>query len=209
MDNDSPRTDTSPHTQVSNVYYFLRSNKSRKLLFLFFVLCPNYLLRLEEGFRSASREAEALRRNNYREPILNDKYGFHLAFDTESNFWEYTTKFEPKLGKNFNDAMKVVSMNDLEMIPALYPFDRLAENGGLLVDVGGGLGQVGRKIVSYYAGQGLSCIVQDRVAQEGNNGEDTVVMQRHNFFDPQPVHGTSLSLTSSIIIEKATCFTLN
>lgn len=165
--------------------------------------------RLDEGFRSSSRQADALRVGGYREPVLGDKYGFNLAFQSEQNFWHYITTVEPKRGDNFNSAMRAVNINSLNMIPQLYPFNNLSENGGLIVDIGGGLGQVGRQILSHYPNSGLQCIVQDEFANSGSpghgdvNGVDIVAngngvshevkpqvtLEQHNFFDPQPVKG--------------------
>ncbi|KJZ77713.1 hypothetical protein HIM_02890 [Hirsutella minnesotensis 3608] len=167
-----------------------------------------YLLihRLDEGFRSASRQADTLRLSGYREPVLGDLYGFNLAFDTQTNFWEHITVTEPRRGEIFNRAMKTVSINSLDAIPALYPFDKLAGSGGLIVDVGGGLGQVGRRILAHYPNSGLKVIVQDQFAsekaqsssnnaingcQKGQQPEVDVTLQQHNFFNPQPVKGAS------------------
>jgi hypothetical protein len=160
---------------------------------------------LDDSFRSSSRQADALRLNGYREPVLGDKCGFNLAFQSESVFWDYIAKTDPLRGENFNRAMKAVSINSLDMIPKLYPFDRLADCGGLIVDVGGGLGQVGRRILTQYPKSGLRFIVQDQFAfanpvsedtniamknsQQGQCGSDQVILQQHNFFSPQPIKG--------------------
>ncbi|KAL7952363.1 O-methyltransferase domain-containing protein [Trichoderma compactum] len=170
-----------------------------------------YLLnhRLDEGFRSASRQADALKLSGYREPVVGDEFGFNLAFGSNDNFWEYITNVEPKRGADFNHAMKAVNINSLSIIPELYPFDKLAATGGLIVDVGGGLGQVGREILQHYPGKGLQCVVQDQFAPVNStnghaNGKSNgvnvdisatsdhdVTLQRHNFFDPQPIKGAS------------------
>ncbi|KFY80137.1 hypothetical protein V499_00973 [Pseudogymnoascus sp. VKM F-103] len=179
------------------------------------VMCGSdqkYLLnhRLDDGFRSSSRQADALRLSGYREPVMGDKYGFNLAFQSEGNFWEYITSTEPKRGHNFNSAMRAVNINSLNMIPELYPFDKLGESGGLIVDIGGGLGQVGRQILGYYPKSGLQCVVQDQFAtatsaaeindrtkvqtngDEGRCDSDVqITLQQHNFFDPQPIKGAA------------------
>jgi hypothetical protein len=101
--------------------------------------------------------------------------------------------------------MRAVNLNSLDNIPAMYPFDTLIagdEYGGkaVLVDVGGGRGQVANKIMSYYAGSGLRCIVQDKSIFDsvkesvcaGDGGDDKamdVEMQQHDFFQEQPVKG--------------------
>lgn len=126
----------------------------------------------------------------YREPHSNGAFGFQLAFETDSNFWEYITNQDPARGQRFARAMRAVNLNTLEVIPEMYRFDQLAANGGLLVDVGGGLGQVARKILSHYPNSGLNCIVQDKFADEtAGFVEQGVQIQRHDFFQPQPVKG--------------------
>lgn len=126
----------------------------------------------------------------YREPHSRDTFGFQLAFDTSSNFWQYITDDEPTRGERFARAMRAVNLNTLDVIPEMYPFDQLAMDGGVVVDVGGGLGQVGKTIMSHYPDHGLKCIVQDKFATSGSICIDSrVQMQRHDFFQPQPVKG--------------------
>jgi hypothetical protein len=168
----------------------------------------HYLLlhRLDEGFRSASREPDALQLNGYRDPFPNEISGFNLAFECNKNFWEFVAKIDIERGYRFNQAMKAVTINNLSDIPNLFPFASLAEDGGLIVDVGGGLGQVGRQILSCSPGAGLRCVVQDKYAIadpllkglreiKGHDEECPTLaldFQQHDFFDPQPVKGMSI-----------------
>jgi hypothetical protein len=122
------------------------------------------LHRLDEGFRSASREPEALQLNNYRDPLPDDISGFNLAFGCNDNFWEFIANTDIERGHRFNQAMKAVTINNSSEIPGLFPFASLAKDGGLIVDVGGGLGQVSRQILSCNPGAGLRCVVQDKHA---------------------------------------------
>ncbi|CAH0045366.1 unnamed protein product [Clonostachys solani] len=161
--------------------------------------------RLDDCFRSASRQADSLRLNGYREPELGDRCGFSLAFQSDASFWEYITKHDPVRGENFNKAMKSVQINSLSDIPNLYPFDSLAETGGLIVDVGGGHGQVSRAILANYPNSYLRCVVQDRfvaslptadangsqTSEVGKVGTGSVTFEKHNFFDPQPIKGAA------------------
>lgn len=168
----------------------------------------HYLLlhRLDEGFRSASREPDALQLNGYRDPFPNEISGFNLAFECNKNFWEFVAKIDIERGYRFNQAMKAVTINNLSDIPNLFPFASLAEDGGLIVDVGGGLGQVGRQILTCSPGAGLRCVVQDKYAIadpllnglreiKGHDEECPTLaldFQQHDFFDPQPVKGMSI-----------------
>lgn len=150
----------------------------------------NNVFRLDEPFRAASRQADALALSGYQDPNLEDPYGFQLAFGTGNNFWEYVTNDDPERGQRFGRAMRAVTLNSLQAIPTLYAFDQLATDGGILVDVGGGLGQVGKLILSQYPNYGLSCIVQDKFADIAQATiKPGVQIQRHDFFEPQPIRG--------------------
>jgi hypothetical protein len=108
--------------------------------------------------------------------------------------------------QRFNRAMRAVNINTLGVIPRMYPFDRIGGDG-LLVDVGGGLGQVAREIMGVHGGKGkggqkLRCIVQDAFAADdaqqmmGEVAEANrrlgVRLQRHDFFEEQPVKGAAV-----------------
>ena len=81
--------------------------------------------RLDEGFRSSSQLAAALRMCGYREPVLGDSFNFNLAFQTDTSFWKYVGHTDPMRGKNFDAAMELVGNNDVDIIPILFPFDTL------------------------------------------------------------------------------------
>lgn len=94
--------------------------------------------------------------------------------------------------------MEAVPVNSVREVAGLYPFPDLARHGGLIVDVGGGMGQLAKAILERYPGTGLRCIVQDRsttTAHTANghtsSSEEQLSFQRHNFFDPQPVKGAA------------------
>lgn len=151
--------------------------------------------RLDEGMRASAWLPEALARIGYREPARKDMVGFNLAFDTNESLWEYMDRSDPRRGKNFASAMAVVKINNLEDIPKMYPFDRLVHDGSVLVDVGGGMGQVSQAILQYYSTAGLSCVIQDTIVDNKHSeesrlqGTGRISFQKHNFFDPQPVQG--------------------
>ncbi|KAF9888906.1 hypothetical protein FE257_008276 [Aspergillus nanangensis] len=147
--------------------------------------------RLEEVFRSASREADSLAAGGYREPKRGLNYGFNLAFDTDKNFWNYISEDDPSRGQRFGRAMHAVNINSTDTVPRLYPFDSLVVDGGLIVDVGGGEGQVAKGILNYYPNSGLRCIVQDGLVKKSTAAGPAVEMQPHDFFDPQPVKGAA------------------
>ncbi|KAK1948778.1 O-methyltransferase [Colletotrichum sublineola] len=152
------------------------------------------LHRLGEGFQSASREPDALRESGYRNPTPGDRCGFNLAFGYEGTYWDYITNVDKARGHNFNMAMKAVAINGLAEIPTLFPWESLGPDGGLIVDVGGGLGQVSQKILEAFPNAGLRCVVQDKHAVESRTGENraAITMQKHDFFSPQPIQGAAV-----------------
>lgn len=87
--------------------------------------------------------------------------------------------------------MQAVNLNTLDAIPEMYPFNKLVADGGVIVDVGGGLGQVARKIQAYYLDSGLQYIVQDGFVPVDSTAceKSGVEIQRHDFMDSQPVKG--------------------
>lgn len=165
------------------------------------------LHRLDEGFRSASRQPDALRLNDYHEPIPGDINGFNLAFGSRESFWEFMDT-DNKRGERFDQAMKAVTINNLSDIPNLYPFESLVKDGGIIVDVGGGLGQVSRQILACHSEARLQCIVQDRQSvvnpplneseenpvENGSSSASALSFQEHDFFNPQPVQGAAAYL---------------
>lgn len=161
--------------------------------------------RLHEGFRSSAYEADALRQGGYREPQPGDITGFNLAFQEPGTFWDYTWSSNSR-SQAFSRAMKAVPVNSVCEVAGLYPFSDLARHGGLIVDVGGGMGQLAKAILERHPGAGLRCIVQDRSTITGHtmNGHislpgEGLSFQRHNFFDPQPVKGAAAYIFRHIL----------
>ncbi|KAE8378089.1 O-methyltransferase-domain-containing protein [Aspergillus bertholletiae] len=150
--------------------------------------------RLEDGFRAASRHAEALAKLQYRDPTAEDILGFQLAFSTPKNYWDYVEEDDPDCGQRFSKAMRAVTVNKLGDLPKLYPFNELVDDGGLIIDVGGGMGQVAQSILSHWPRLGLKCIVQDKFASKSDSTHADLEMQSYDFFSPQPIKGAAAYL---------------
>ncbi|KAI8268488.1 O-methyltransferase asqN [Colletotrichum sp. SAR11_239] len=135
------------------------------------------LHRLGEGFRSASREPDALRQSGFRNPKPGDSCGFNLAFGYEGTYWDYIANIDLERGDNFNQAMKAVTINSLGEIPRLYPWESLVADGGLIVDVGGGLGQDKHAVSS---------------DTRDPRGQLDLTLQQHDFFNTQPIKGAAV-----------------
>lgn len=153
-------------------------------------LCDLLAHRLDLHFRSASRQPDAAAKIGHREPRAGDALGFNLAFDTQDTFWEHFNDAET--GHRFERAMRAFEKVTAQRIPAIYPFDELATHGGLIVDVGGGLGQLGLSILNHHPNRGLRCIVQDKFAHlEHAFCHPELEVRQHDFFTPQPVKGAA------------------
>lgn len=152
------------------------------------------LHRLGVGFQSSSREAEALREAGYRNPVAGDLCGFNLAFGYSGTYWDYNQHVDKERGENFEQAMRAVAVNSLCETPNLYPWETLAADGGVIVELGGGMGQASEKILEAFPDAGLCCVVQDKhlMTSEGMHNGRALSLQRHDFFDPQPIRGTSM-----------------
>lgn len=125
----------------------------------------------------------------YRDPTADDILGFQLAFETEKNYWDYVEEEDPECGLRFSKAMRAVTVNKLGDVPKLYPFSKIVDDGGLIVDVGGGMGQVAQSILSHWPRLGLKCVVQDKFASKNVSTHPNLEMQSYDFFSPQPVKG--------------------
>lgn len=157
----------------------------------------NILLhRLGVGFQSSSREAEALREAGYRNPVAGDLCGFNLAFGYSGTYWDYNQHVDKERDENFEQAMRAVAVNSLCETPNLYPWETLAADGGVIVELGGGMGQASEKILEAFPDAGLCCVVQDKhlVTSEGMHNGRALSLQRHDFFDPQPIRGAAAYL---------------
>ena len=139
-------------------------------------------------FRSASRQPSAAAKIGYREPRAGDATGFNVAFDTKETFWEHLC--DEEAGHRFERAMRAFEQVTAQTIPAIFPFDELVTDGGLIVDVGGGLGQLGLSILNHHPNLGLHCIVQDKFAHlEDAFCHPDLEVSQHDFFTPQPIKG--------------------
>lgn len=197
-----PRPGLYSHTSIS---WAMQAPHMRSLL----------LHRLDEGFQSASQEPNALRQNGYREPEPGDPTGFNIAFEYTGSFWEYISHVDPQRAERFYRGMQAVPMNALQEICDIYPFADLVHDGGLLVDVGGGLGSLSEEILRRNPGRGLRCIVQDRrhmipklkseqicemVDLEEGQVAPHFTLQLHDFFHVQPVKGRLHGFDSSQVM---------
>ncbi|KAI6354485.1 hypothetical protein MCOR25_008574 [Pyricularia grisea] len=159
------------------------------------------LHRLGVGFQSSSREPDALRAAGYRNPLPDDLCGFNMAFGYSGTYWNYNHTVGKERGDSFEEAMRAVAINSVCETPILYPWETLAADGGLVVEMGGGLGQASQKILEAFPGAGLSFVVQDKhaVTFRSTKSGTALILQQHDFFDPQPVRGAAAYLLRHIL----------
>ncbi|KAK0648183.1 S-adenosyl-L-methionine-dependent methyltransferase [Cercophora newfieldiana] len=132
--------------------------------------------------------------------------------------WEVKALY-PEYAAQFARTMKSRQIvgGDMKLTgpAALYDFSWLAEeakgrgaNEPVVVDVGGGLGQLLRDLLAAVPGvSGRQCILQDRkevleeAAAVGDAVLDDVVMMEHDFHTKQPVRGASVYLVRRILLD--------
>lgn len=106
---------------------------------------------------------------------------------------------QPERMKLFNSAMAIQATIGLKDVLLAYPFDKLEANkdGVVLVDVGGGKGQVINEIRAVYPNLQGSMALEDMdvVLQGGTVVPDEVIKQPYDFFkEEQPIKGISCLL---------------
>ena len=135
------------------------------------------------------------------------KYEFHNPVDASQSAFDYA------FGASFFDWMKKnpVSLRCFDSYMAgrrtgkmswldYYPIEeRLVQGTSLknsifMVDIGGGQGHDLKSLADKYGDKGLPgrLILQDLVADTRNDSTTSFESMVHNFFEPQPVKGTTL-----------------
>ncbi|KAH7377992.1 O-methyltransferase-domain-containing protein [Cadophora sp. MPI-SDFR-AT-0126] len=108
---------------------------------------------------------------------------------------------QPERMKVFNSAMAIQATIGLKDVILAYPFDKLEANkdGIVLVDVGGGKGQVINEIRRDYPNLQGAMVLEDMeiVLQGGTAVPDEVIKQPYDFFkEEQPIKGSNYFLKS-------------
>jgi hypothetical protein len=140
-------------------------------------------------------------------PGYYQKYGFKSAEDSKNSpftfahgtqdkdFFDILCQKPEKLAI-FNDAMTFMAVFGLRTLKNLYPFDQLEPNadGVVLVDVGGGKGQILKLISETYPAIKGKLVLEDlKLVLDGGVvvGEE-VALQPYDFFEQiQPIKGRS------------------
>ncbi|KAK0101069.1 hypothetical protein ONS96_006298 [Cadophora gregata f. sp. sojae] len=140
------------------------------------------------------------------------KYGFKNPEDSKNSPFSFANgrddkgifdilEEQPERMKMFNSAMAIQATLGLKDVLLTYPFDKLEanEDGVVLVDVGGGKGQVINEIQTVYPNLHGSIILEDMeiVLQGGTIVPDEIIKQPYDFFkEEQPIKGSNYFLKS-------------
>lgn len=114
---------------------------------------------------------------------------------------------QPERMKLFNSAMAIQATIGMKEVVQAYPFDKLEPNneGVVLVDVGGGKGQLINEIRTVYPNLKGSTALEDMkvVLEGGTIVADDVKLQPYDFFkEEQPIKGKSTIHSISMPLTK-------
>lgn len=143
---------------------------------------------------AGARLGQYLESHNLVIPISHDDAPFQFALNTKLDFWAYLHD-DPSRSKIFNESMRSSAIVGASGVPP-FPFSELeSEPGGvLLVDIGGGKGQVLKSVLAMYPEIRGSMVLQDLPtvitdAKESGNLPASISTMPHDFFTPQPLKG--------------------
>jgi hypothetical protein len=141
------------------------------------------------SFTAASKFFEE---NGWRNPSDVNKTPFQMAKGTTLHFWDYLNK-HPKLLASFASHMKGYASTRgswLDVFPGQSILDGADDDGPLIVDVAGGLGQDITKFYTQFPQKAGRLVLQDlpKVIEEGKGKLDSsITAMGHDIFTPQPV----------------------
>ena len=139
---------------------------------------------------------EHLEKTDWKNPENYNDSAFHLGQNTNLGFWEYLEAVPGRL-ETFNSGMR--SMASVTAVASVYPFDvelnrdPVTANDVVLVDVGGGRGQVLEKIKNEFPGLRGVLVLQDQeevIADAVSRSLPQFIRaQPASFFHVNPVKG--------------------
>ncbi|EAW12174.1 putative O-methyltransferase [Aspergillus clavatus NRRL 1] len=153
-------------------------------------------MQMDEMFKAASEASNLLERSPYVSDTENS------AFCTRFGIPAYVYyEQNPQKGARFAQSMDAWSRLDgqvTKLVHSSFPWASL--NNGKVVDIGGGSGHISIALAKVYPS--LRFIVQDASERMLSRADEEVVrslggrvtFQRHNFFEPQPVHDANAFL---------------
>ena len=140
-----------------------------------------------------SKLPDYLESTSFKDPEDSTKTLFRYAAQTNMDYFEWLHT-QPRELNMFSAAMVAMSAYQdgplRAKVTTLFPPD-MSEHQVLMVDVGGGRGQILNTLRKSRADLKGQMIVQDLQAEiDGRPSSDDVQGMVYNFFTPQPVQGT-------------------
>lgn len=153
---------------------------------------PNLSSRFDSSWGCIGKLPSYLASLGYKNPDQPDNTLSHYA--TGTDFFAYLRNDPVRLAR-FNSAMKGTSLLTASPVPSslLGPDPILSdENAVAMVDVGGGVGQVTKRVMEANPQlQGRCFILQDLglIVEQARAKDPKYQVMEYDFFTPQPVHG--------------------
>ena len=141
--------------------------------------------------------ADYLESIGFKNPVDPEASLFHFTYKTDLNMFEWLEAHPQQLAgfSAYQAAATTLQTDTLKKtICTLFPTSRPSDNDGqkLLVDVGGGRGEILESVCEERPDLQDRVVVQDLPkVVVGRRLVHGIEIMPHNFFTPQPVHGTS------------------
>jgi hypothetical protein len=138
-----------------------------------------------------------LQSHNLTSPTSHTDAPFQFALNTKLDLWGYLQD-DPARAKIFNESMRSSAIIGVSGIPPFSFMELSCEpNEVLIVDIGGGKGQVLKSIISAFPEIGGKMILQDLpsvIADAKVSGDlpHSIITMPHDFFTPQPIKGAKV-----------------
>ena len=155
----------------------------------------------DDGFKAAAAMIGTLEQQKFQNADQPGESPFSKAMGTKRGMFDYYSEDDRAKGERFALAMAGTEMIK-DLTEEIYPFEELPA-GSTVVDVGGGIGTVSRRIMNKVPH--LSFIVQDlasviQVADDGSHdSKANIQFMPHDFFEEQPVKDAEVYLFRFIL----------
>jgi hypothetical protein len=145
------------------------------------------------GLRCSAVAPEVWKAQGYKNPASALEVPFQPAHNTSLSFFQYMNDVEPEMGSRFHSAMEGWGKIAQDLTLTCFPFNEVLNGEKVVfVDVGGGKGNLMKKILGTWPGLKGRIVVQDQVSTLEDMGGQTVEgieFMAIDFFEAQPVKG--------------------
>lgn len=162
------------------------------------------MVRYDEFMPCFFKMPDYLAANDWKMPTTNTNNPWTFTHNSGGvPFWQFLEQF-PKRGANFNRSMEGLSRHTMWTI-GLFPWQEEFSQAGtsddtvVVVDIGGGRGHVAQRIKELMGPDVKGRIVVEDLPEVVKDALPGVEVVGHDFFQPQPIKGTSFPLRSESI----------